>query len=73
MVARIDTELKRILTSEGRTQSWLARTVGVDRTLINRYVHGIHRPDLPTRQAIADALGRQEPDVFPIDPEEIAA
>lgn len=73
MVARMETELKRILTSEGRTQSWLARTVGVDRSQINRYVHGIHRPDLATRRAIADALGRHEVAVFPPDPEEIAA
>lgn len=75
MVARIDTELKRILVSEGRTQSWLSRTTGVDRSQINRYVHGIHRPDLPTRQLIADALGRQECDVFPPDdsPEALAA
>lgn len=65
MVARIDTRLGQILRAEGRTQSWLARTVGVDRTLINRYVHGIHLPGQDMQAAIASALGRQVVDVFP--------
>lgn len=71
MVARIDTELKRILLSEGRSQSWLSRTTGVDRSQINRYVHGIHDPDLRIKKAIAEALGRTVEDVFPAS--EIAA
>lgn len=65
MVARMDTELKRILISEGRTQSWLSRTTGVDRSQINRYVHGIHDPDSRIKEAIASALGRPVGDVFP--------
>jgi transcriptional regulator with XRE-family HTH domain len=72
MVARIDTRLKQILLAEGRSQSWLARTVGVDRTLVNRYVHGIHLPERATQEAIAHALGRTVSDVFP-DTERVAA
>lgn len=56
--ARIETPLKRILEAEGRSQTWLARTIGVKRQQVWMWVNGIHVPVEPTREAIADALCR---------------
>lgn len=70
-LARIETPLKRILTEEGRMQSWLADRLSdrlgrhVSRSEVNRWVHGVHVPKQATREAIADVLGRHIDEVFP--------
>lgn len=68
MSNKIPTRLKRILKEEGRTQSWLARKVGVHRNTVLQWMHvyGDHPSDANQR-AIADALGRTVDDVFPAD------
>lgn len=58
------TYLRGILEGEGRTQSWLAKQVGVDRSVICRYAAGLIPPD-DKRQAIADALGRTPDEIWP--------
>ena len=58
------TPLKRILTSEGRTQSWLAREIGMDPAKLNRIVNGLHA-DVDTRRQIASQRGRKIEEVFP--------
>lgn len=58
------TRLGEILDSEGRSQAWLARQVGVTRQTISQHVKGLHVPD-DRRAQIAAALGRDVADVFP--------
>lgn len=56
--------LEQILEDEGRKQSWLAEQIGVSRTQMNYWVHGLHCPE-PYRTQIAEALGRKPAEVFP--------
>lgn len=65
MVARANTPLKRILEDEGRTQSWLARRLGVQRQSVGIWVHGIYRPQPETQAAIAALLGRSVEELWP--------
>jgi DNA-binding XRE family transcriptional regulator len=65
------TPLKQILLAEGRKQSWLAKTVGIDQATLSRIVNGLHC-DEPTRVAISAALGRPAREVFP-ESERLAA
>lgn len=58
------TPLKRILQDEGRKQSWLAERVGIDQATMSRIVNGFHADD-PTRDAIAQALGRTIEELWP--------
>ncbi len=58
------TRLAEILHKEGRRQSWLARTIDIDPSLLSRYVNGLHVPD-DKRTLIAQALEREISDVFP--------
>lgn len=58
------TPLKRILLSEGRSQSWLAREIGMSTTKICLIVNGLHA-DEDTRREICRLLGRDEGEVFP--------
>ena len=69
----MDTPLKQILESEGRKLTWLADQVGVQKSDVWRWVHGLHRPVEATQQRIADALGRHVDDVFPPEPDREAA
>ncbi len=59
------TPLARVLEEEGRKQSWLAERTGIDRGMLNRYVHGLHCPQ-DRQQAIAEALGRTVDELFPV-------
>lgn len=59
------TGLKDVLVSEGRRQSWLARTIGKDQAEVSRYVNRGLLPDADTRAAIAKALGREVSELWP--------
>jgi len=65
--ARIDTPLRRILREEGRRQNWLALQVGATRQQVWAWVHGLHVPEQPTRDAIARALGRKVDELWPAE------
>ena len=58
------TRLAEILDTEGRSQAWLGRAVGVSRTTIHSYCKGLHVPD-DKQEQIAEALCRKVDDVFP--------
>lgn len=58
------TPLRRVLEDEGRKQSWLAERIGIDPAQLSRIVNGFHAPEA-TRDAIADALGRETSELFP--------
>jgi plasmid maintenance system antidote protein VapI len=59
------TPLKRLMEDEGRRQNWLARATGIAEADISRMAsRGMH-PTQDEAQRIADALGRQVPEVFP--------
>lgn len=74
MLARVETPLKRILESEGRSQSWLARTLGVSRNSVQTWVHGIYLPQEATRDEICRILGRTAEELgWTDDPERQAA
>ena len=57
------TRLKQILEGEGRKQTWLAEQIGVERSLVNKYVNGLIPPD-DVKARIAATLGREVDDVF---------
>jgi len=68
------TPLKRILESEGRKQTWLARTTGIAKADVNRIANRGMHPTEDEAQRIAAALGRQVCEVFPdLFPDECAA
>ena len=73
MLARTETPLKRLLVAEGRTQAWLGRQVGADQSQVNRWVHGLHEPVQQTKDAISDALGVPTSELWPAEPEQVAA
>lgn len=56
MPAREETPLKRLMESEGRSQAWLARRLGVKRQQVGTWIHGIHVPKEATRLEIARML-----------------
>lgn len=58
------TRLEEILATEGRSQAWLGRAIGVTRTTIHSYCKGLHVPD-DKQEQIAKALRREIADVFP--------
>ena len=62
--ATTNTPLKRVLTEEGRKQSWLADRAGIDPTTLSRIVNGLHADDA-TREKIAAALGREIGELWP--------
>ena len=62
---RMDTELRRILEDEGRSQAWLSRRLGVSRQAVGMWVHGIYTPVPETREAIASALRRSVDELWP--------
>lgn len=69
--ARIETPLKRVLEDEGRTQAWIARRLGVSRTQVGFWVHGINIPTEPNRVRIADLLGRTADELWPDEPDSL--
>jgi lambda repressor-like predicted transcriptional regulator len=54
--ARLRTPLKLVLAAEGRSQVWLARTLGVDPRQVWGWVNGLHIPGVATQGMIASAL-----------------
>lgn len=71
--ARIETPLKRVMDAEGRSQTWLAKAIGVHRQQVWMWIHGIHVPEQASREAIARALGRNPDELWPPEPQERAA
>lgn len=65
-------KLGELLRETGRSQRWLSERIGVDESLMSRYVHGLHVPE-DIRPAIAEALERKVEDVFPVESREVAA
>lgn len=61
----MDTELRRILEDEGRSQAWLCRRLGVSRQAVGMWVHGIYTPVPETRAKIAELLGRDAHELWP--------
>lgn len=68
-----DAELKifarrlwRLMVGQGWNQSELARRSGVGRDMISGYVRGKHLPDPPHAKKLADALGVEIEDLFPV-------
>ncbi len=61
------TRLKQILETEGRSQAWLARQLGVTRSVVCEWANDV----LPIAQGwhgeIAARLGRSVEDVFPTE------
>jgi hypothetical protein len=63
-MTQFPTGLARVLDEEGRTQKWLVeqllrRGIRADKSQVSNWVRGLHVPVEPTREAIADILGRQ--------------
>lgn len=73
MLARAQTPLKTILENEGRTQAWLARSLGAKRQQVGLWVHGIYNPAPETRVQIAELLGRDLHELWPEPSEESEA
>lgn len=61
------------MQDEGRRQSWLAERIGKDQSDVSRYINRGMLPPEETRQAIADALGRELVELWPDLHEEAAA
>lgn len=50
-------QLKRIIKTQGRTQSWIASRIGVSRFLMNHVVAGRRSLSLEQAKKTADILG----------------
>jgi transcriptional regulator with XRE-family HTH domain len=72
MTRRNTTTLKWILEDEGRKQSWLASRTGISTSRICHIANGLH-PTKDEACAIADALRKPVSEVFPPEPERLAA
>lgn len=59
------TRLAQILEDEGRTQSWIARRLGVKRQQVGVWVNGAYEPVPATKAQIADLLGRDIDELWP--------
>lgn len=64
-LARLETPLKRFMEEEGRTQSWLARRLGVRRQQVYQWCNGIHVPSEARQREIAELLRQKVEDLFP--------
>lgn len=51
------TRLRRVRTDRGLVQRDLARSAGVDPTLISKYEAGERQPSLATLRSLCEALG----------------
>jgi predicted transcriptional regulator len=67
------TRLKEILDSEGRSQAWLARHLGVTRSMVCEWANRERPIAQGWHEDIAKALGRTVADVFPEQTERKAA
>lgn len=65
MNAPYRTPLQRVLTEEGRRQTWLADKVGIDKAHLSRIVNGLHVGDDDLKARIAETLGRTVDELFP--------
>jgi transcriptional regulator with XRE-family HTH domain len=63
--ARLNTPLKKVLVHEGRSQAWLARTLGIDARQVWGWVNGLHQPEVAMQEAIASVLGRTVEELWP--------
>jgi transcriptional regulator with XRE-family HTH domain len=72
MASPATTPLKRLLIGEGRKQSWLAERTGIDRATVSRIAQGLP-PSEPQAQALAEALGREISELWPVADEKAAA
>jgi transcriptional regulator with XRE-family HTH domain len=58
------TKLEKILNEQGVNQSALAHKVGVDKSLMNKWVKGKHVPTAYFMTKIADELNLSEQEIF---------
>lgn len=58
------TKLEKILHDRGINQSALARKIGVDKSLMNKWVKGKHVPSAHFMTKIARELGMTEQEIF---------
>lgn len=58
------TKLEKILHDRGVNQSALARKIGVDKSLMNKWVKGKHVPSAHFMTKIARELGMTEQEIF---------
>ncbi len=65
MKARSPTPLHAEMTKQGRMSKWLAAEIGVSESEVSRWRWGIHVPERPTREAIAERLGVSVAQLWP--------
>lgn len=58
------TKLEKILRERNISQSVLARKIGVDKSLMNKWVKGRHIPSAHSMTKIARELDMTEQDIF---------
>lgn len=63
-MALFATKLEKILHDRRIVQSWLAKSVGVDKSLMNKWVKGRHVPSARFMTKIAEELRMTEQEVF---------
>jgi transcriptional regulator with XRE-family HTH domain len=63
-MARILTPVRRAIFESGLTQREIADRAGLSESRFSLIANGLH-PDSPTRQRIAEALGRTESELWP--------
>jgi len=61
---RYATKLEKILRESNISQSDLAREVGVDKSLMNKWVKGRHVPSAHFMTKVAKVLGMTEQEIF---------
>ncbi|MCL6473306.1 MAG: helix-turn-helix transcriptional regulator [Firmicutes bacterium] len=58
------TKLEKLLYERNISQSALARRIGVDKSLVNKWVKGKHTPSAYFMTKIAKELGMTEQEIF---------
>lgn len=71
-MARNPTPLRMAIIVSGLTQREVAAESGIEVTRLSRIVNGLHC-DEATRETIADVLGREKTELWPVDDEAEAA
>ena len=61
---KFKTVLDKILTTEGRTQTWLAKKIGAAPNQVNDWASGKHIPNDDYKRKIANALNRSVEEIF---------
>lgn len=72
VMAKAPTPLRLAIATSGITQREIAAVSGIEATRLSRIVNGLHC-DEATRETIADVLGREKTELWPIDDEAEAA